>query len=502
MKKKLYLIGLLFYFSISSFIFSDSFFLELLKGVTESIKDIFGLDPAKDLKKMVSRSSSEWEDVILRSEVIDTLYEEFGSLLFGPLIKKSFLQEKCQEIAEKIIKYTPYPDLPIQVRLINNPIENAFTTGGKYIYIYTGLISNINSEDALAFVISHEIGHIMAGHLIRQEKGNNFGALMVILTKPKSQQQFENVFKIVNARYSQDFEREADVLGAVFSYLAGYDIEEGAKHFLEMWKKEEIEKQKLLLTNPTLYQQKILEEMFFATHPPLPERIKLIKQTKRFLENTEDTHPLMYVLEILREINLIKKGTYFEYKMDLDGFIANMEFLSIFNLQNYGFFIDSNVAEILHSNLLDLYFVINEYENIKKLKVDMLYEKIKELSQLKLEYSLKFGKSVKELNIMGLIVKPLNCEYIYKGKNFMGLVIYLKGKENFEEWSNVVNNLGQPIMLNVVTEKILYSVGENSAIKIYYNPVLNEGYLILVYKKFIKEMKSVYESPLIRIFIP
>jgi Zn-dependent protease with chaperone function len=74
-----------------------------------------------------------------------------------------------------------------------------------------------------------------------------------------------------------------------FAYKAGYDVEEGAKFFIDMWKKEIEEKQKLLLKGQIdKYMQISLEEMFFADHPPLPERIKLINQTKRVLDGKEN----------------------------------------------------------------------------------------------------------------------------------------------------------------------------------------------------------------------
>jgi len=146
-----------------------------LNSVLGGIADTFGLNPEKDLYQALTRSQSDWDDAILFSERVDATLQ-----LRYPMIEQSFLQEKCQEIAEKIIKQTPYPDLPIQVKIINNSEVNAFTTGGKYIYIHAGLLSSAPTEDALAFVISHEIGHIMAGHIKRQEKEQMFAGLMVM----------------------------------------------------------------------------------------------------------------------------------------------------------------------------------------------------------------------------------------------------------------------------------------------------------------------------------
>lgn len=49
------------------------------------------------------------------------------------------------------------------------PVANAFVTGGKYIYVYTGLINEAISDDELAFVFSHELGHSLLKHRARAQ---------------------------------------------------------------------------------------------------------------------------------------------------------------------------------------------------------------------------------------------------------------------------------------------------------------------------------------------
>jgi len=55
------------------------------------------------------------------------------------------------------------------VRILDTdpPTVNAFVTGGKYIYVYTGLMNQATSDDELAFVLSHELGHSLLQHRIR-----------------------------------------------------------------------------------------------------------------------------------------------------------------------------------------------------------------------------------------------------------------------------------------------------------------------------------------------
>ena len=50
----------------------------------------------------------------------------------------------------------------------NDSVLNAFCTPGGYIYIYTGILKYLDSEDQLAGVLGHEIGHADLRHSTRQ----------------------------------------------------------------------------------------------------------------------------------------------------------------------------------------------------------------------------------------------------------------------------------------------------------------------------------------------
>lgn len=62
-------------------------------------------------------------------------------------------------------------DLPagmaIQVHYVDLPVVNAMATLGGQVYVYRGLLERIDSEDALAAVLAHEIGHVRQRHVMR-----------------------------------------------------------------------------------------------------------------------------------------------------------------------------------------------------------------------------------------------------------------------------------------------------------------------------------------------
>ncbi len=60
-------------------------------------------------------------------------------------------------------------DFPWQIKIINDPKTlNAFCTPGGYIYVYSGLIKYLDSEDQLAGVMGHEMGHADKRHSTNQ----------------------------------------------------------------------------------------------------------------------------------------------------------------------------------------------------------------------------------------------------------------------------------------------------------------------------------------------
>lgn len=54
-----------------------------------------------------------------------------------------------------------------EVVLVNDSSINAFVAGGQTVFVHTGLITQSKAVDDLIFVLSHETGHIVGGHVVR-----------------------------------------------------------------------------------------------------------------------------------------------------------------------------------------------------------------------------------------------------------------------------------------------------------------------------------------------
>ncbi len=123
----------------------------------------------------------------------------------------------------------------ITYHLVNSKTLNAFTTGGRHIYIYNALFQLCDSEDELAAVMAHEYGHIYCRH-VDKSMNRQYGVLAAsalaggagyVLGGADDASTFANAGSggaqfFVMGRTRGD-EAQADETGMHFYQLAGYD---------------------------------------------------------------------------------------------------------------------------------------------------------------------------------------------------------------------------------------------------------------------------------------
>jgi predicted Zn-dependent protease len=112
---------------------------------------------------------------------------------------------------------------------------NAFALPGGYVYVSRGLLALANSEDELAGVIGHEIGHVAARHSAQRQTraqvagiGTAIAALgAAVLGGGPLAQSVAQMAQVGAAgwiaSYSRDQERQADEIGQKLAGQAGYD---------------------------------------------------------------------------------------------------------------------------------------------------------------------------------------------------------------------------------------------------------------------------------------
>lgn len=143
----------------------------------------------------------------------------------------------------------------------NDEVLNAFATPGGYIYVYTGLIKFLDSEDQLAGVLGHEIAHSALRHSTRQAtRVYGLAALLSVVTGQSDPGTMEQIaLGLLSLRFSRGAENEADNHSVI--YLCGTSYKaDGAAAFFEK-----------IRDQPS-------PPEFLSTHPDPGNRVKNIRK--------------------------------------------------------------------------------------------------------------------------------------------------------------------------------------------------------------------------------
>ena len=140
------------------------------------------------------------------------------------------LQEYVAMVGRKVAQQSDRPKLPFTFTVLDLEEVNAFATMGGYVYISRGILPYLSSEAELAAVLGHEIGHVTAKHMSRQQTQGTVAGLAGIATailtgQPALAQLTSVAGEAVIRGYGRDMELEADRLGAEFLARSGYDPE-------------------------------------------------------------------------------------------------------------------------------------------------------------------------------------------------------------------------------------------------------------------------------------
>ena len=157
-----------------------------------------------------------------------------GEKLYRELVEKEQLypddewQAYVQEVGERLLAVTPDAGKEYHFYVLDNPSVNAMALPDGYIFVNRGLIAYLRSEDELAGVIGHEIGHVVGHHARRSNTlgafGNVLGFIGAVMTGTGAIADLTNTATAtIRSGYGREFELEADAYGGEFLARAGYN---------------------------------------------------------------------------------------------------------------------------------------------------------------------------------------------------------------------------------------------------------------------------------------
>lgn len=198
---------------------------------------------------------------------------------YGGLYSDNEVQQETKAVGYKIVKQV---DDEAKAKGINIPYQfdfhvladdqtvNAFALPGGQIFITVGLLKRLKSEDQLAGVLGHEVGHVIHRHSAQQMAKSDFyqGLVGAVATATSDGtgmgggQIAQYVAQIQQMKFGRKDELQSDEFGVQYMIKANYN----PNAMIEVMK---------ILEEASGGQQ---QDEFMSTHPSPENRIAKIKE--------------------------------------------------------------------------------------------------------------------------------------------------------------------------------------------------------------------------------
>jgi hypothetical protein len=192
-----------------------------------------------------------------------------------PISTDAILAARVQRIGRRIAGVCGRPDLPFSFKVIDTPDINAFCLPGGFVYVFRGLLQGVPDDDALAFILAHEIAHAVHRHALRQfEKSQILRVVTAPLGSLLGALGRDLTHVIISRRFSRADELQADREGLLYTVRAGFDRQGGIKAMETLLRLAERSRHpEFLMSHPTTQRRKrALEALATQLDAVPPER--------------------------------------------------------------------------------------------------------------------------------------------------------------------------------------------------------------------------------------
>ena len=211
----------------------------------------FGGVTIKDEKEM-----GEKFDVMVRSNL--------------PVIEDPEVKQYVDYMLARLVKAIPPQPFTFKATTILHNSLNAFAVPGGYVYVFTGLIMNLDKEEELAGVLAHELAHVTQRHVASRLQKAQFvtlGSLLLAVAGVAAGGAGGGALAMgalgagqsAMLNYSRLDENEADQIGLQYLIAAGYPPDGMVAGFKVLRQKS--------------WMSGISVPTYLSTHPALGDRI-------------------------------------------------------------------------------------------------------------------------------------------------------------------------------------------------------------------------------------
>jgi predicted Zn-dependent protease len=214
--------------------------------------------------------------------------EQYGQEVLGQLSQQFQLDRddarvnRVRDIVDKLTKAAHADKNPWHVYVFDDTeFKNAAATKGNYVFVWSGILASVQSDDELSTILAHEIGHVLAGHTSPtpgEEANEMISNSVGEVAKEVVNQQpgyiglaaglagllvSEGVKAFIVNPESQRKEFEADQIGLFLMARAGYDPQEA----INFWRRVE---------NDPEFSSGLPQ--FMSSHPASDERVVILEK--------------------------------------------------------------------------------------------------------------------------------------------------------------------------------------------------------------------------------
>ena len=287
-------------------------------------------------------------DFVLMSEDAEL---EMGRKYYSQILQSQALyqdpkiQSYVQSIGDSLAELSHRSNLIYRFTVLDSPDVNAFALPGGYIFINRGLMAYLSSEEELAAVLGHEIGHVTARHSVRQISQAQVLSIISYAVAREAGSAAGDLANIASgalvAGYGRDMELQADSLGAEYMAKQGYSAL-GMIDTISVLKEHELystEVSKRRGSNQQTYHG------IFASHPSNDSRLKeVIKKADSLRKDSLESNSLNYLKRIegmtygdSQVAGILRKNGF--YHKDLDIRLISPDNWEVLNTPNSLIFI-------------------------------------------------------------------------------------------------------------------------------------------------------------------
>ena len=157
------------------------------------------------------------------------------------IVTDPFLTNWVDQIGAKLAEHRARTDIAYHFEIIDSNEINSFALPGGFIHVDMGLLNFASSDDQVAAVVGHEMGHVERGHVTSlRNKGNILSILIGVLSilSPIGYLLGGTAGDLAYLKFSRQDELQADQYGLLLMSEAGYDPRSNVDVFEQLAKLE------------------------------------------------------------------------------------------------------------------------------------------------------------------------------------------------------------------------------------------------------------------------